>query len=150
MKITKRVIEDLYENEYVPRVERDMGHNHVTKGSELSTLGKRYFGKNWKGVWLPSALPDLEMILKNDKDCCIFNTTQEGEHWVSFYRGKKHLNYYDSYGRDFDELYKDSKQVVKSTENDAEQTLLEENCGQRCHAYLLICEEYGEEISYFI
>jgi len=60
----------------------------------------------------------------------VYNTMNgpPGEHWIACYN-----NYtYDSFGRD--------------ASQDAEQEESEDDCGQRCIAWLMLCKRYGHAI----
>jgi hypothetical protein len=149
MKVIKSLIENLYETKFLPKVVKDMGHDGETNNHELHDQGKAYFKEHFKGVFLPKSMTDLPKILSKENDCCIFNTSSKGVHWVAFARGEDGIQYYDSFGRPFSKLFKD-KVNLTSTEEDAEQKYEEENCGQRCLAYLLIHRLHGEAISRFI
>jgi hypothetical protein len=88
--------------------------------------------------------------MKNMQSCIINldDSTQPGSHWIALYRtGSRGTIVYDSFGRKASKiLFKKAKELKKyiNTESDAEQKKIEENCGQRCIAWLLLCEIYGE------
>ena len=157
-KNVKRFAEQLYETRYLPLVVKDLGTNSTTNSSQLDKQGRVYFGANFKGVFTPKSIVNVNNIIKNKEACCIFNTTEAGEHWVAFFRGDNgEIAYYDSFGRDPEELFANirdnhtgAKHNITPTENDAEQNIKESNCGQRCLAYLLLCRDYGSQVSYFI
>ena len=61
-----------------------------------------------------------------------------GSHWVAMADSMV----YDSFGRDVG--------LGETTERDVEQGRREDNCGQRCVAFLCVYHAYGPEIAYFI
>ena len=81
---------------------------------------------------------------------CIANTDDSksgGEHWVAIvYRNKKEIIVYDSYGRETDDImdlsYKNKETI--ETDMDAEQKINTNECGQRCLAWLIYYEIFGE------
>ena len=73
-----------------------------------------------------------------------------GEHWVAVHKGKTKTLFYDSFGRDPEELFPNISKKITSTEQDAEQRVEQTDCGQRCLAFLLICSIYGEEIAQMV
>jgi hypothetical protein len=140
------------------KVQAERLYNHVldivqqTMGSGITTNFQLddYLGR--VGPWYQGAFartPGLAMITAlSPGEGSIINTTDEGEHWVAVYRFKSGVLSYDSFGRSFEELF--NARGLEDTEDDAEQALLEDNSGQRCIAWLLICKLWGSKMAKWI
>lgn len=128
-------VDTLYKN-LVNYYSKKVGHSKTTNGKTLSTLGKKSFGTKFKGVYARDQIPCLKA-----HESCIFNLDTKdkpGSHWCAMYKhGKKYL-IYDSFGR---KVIKGKKYIY--TGCDAEQKIKEENCGQRCLAWLEIVYTMG-------
>lgn len=119
--------------------------NNTTTTTDLNRMGKALFGKKYKGTHSAAMHLSVPRMLMQIGDCCILNTTSRmpGEHWVAFARGKKQIYAYDSFGRHVSQLASDA-------DMDAEQAILESNCGQRCLAWLMVFIRHGEAIAKLI
>ena len=108
---------------------RLMGTDGVTSNVQLNKAGKHLFGAHYAGALPPSALPACA-----PHQITIVNTKNgSGEHWLLRYCDKKQGIWHDSFGRDVNKLIQ-TKYVHANTDRDAEQHVLESNCGQRCLA----------------
>lgn len=134
---------EIYYQRALIRVERKMG-NRGTSDRELDTHVRAFLKKPalWRGVFA------LNEPWRNIGGCRIVNLEprgQRGEHWVALADNLV----YDSFGRTkVLELREHKLGPVPSsdltyTEDDAEQTKREDNCGQRCIAWLMTYEKYG-------
>lgn len=109
----------------------------TTTSIQLDKMGKGLLGSCYIG-----ALPRDSTKIRSMKpgQCCIANTHahwQPGEHWMAIVNDKSEgFCAYDSFGRRVASWAKDS-------ELDAEQVILELNCGQRCLAWLLVWKNSG-------
>lgn len=139
----KQFIENEYEK-YLKDVESKMNKNTTTNNIELNHLCKYLFKNNFRGVVPSDKIPKL----KNGQSCIVNldNSNQPGSHWTAVYKSKGKTIFYDSFGRGHKTILKPLKnthKTIKNTEDDAEQNIVETNCGQRCIAFLLICYKYG-------
>ena len=119
-------------------------HADITGEDELRKAGKHLFGRRFKGVFAADEMTVPRMLRSGES--CILNLdkrNQPGSHWIAIVRGKKEFITYDSFGR---RLTTNSKH----TEADAEQHIMEENCGQRCLAWLCVYYEFGEKCALMI
>jgi len=140
-KNQKKPIEMEYDR-IVKIIVKKVGHNKSTFSDKLNKLGKELFGTNkFKGVYSYDKIPS-----KNDfkiNESCIFNLdpqTKPGSHWCALYFSKnKKFILYDSFGRN---IQIPNKKVIH-TEKDAEQIPSEDNCGQRCLAWLFLLYKHG-------
>lgn len=132
-------------------VEETMGHTEMTWDSELrefiadetylkSLIG--VFGRT-EGMSLVDRMEPGESMIVNTKDA-------PGEHWVAFHRfASGNIFMYDSFGREYTELFNPDDSSVDNTEEDVEQDMVEDNCGQRCIAWLLVAAD-GEQYAKWI
>lgn len=123
----------------------------TTYTQDLKQCAKKYLS-TFKGVYASDEIP----ILK-DSECAIINTDDSkgiGEHWTAIYRCGGDVYLYDSFGRNhvqiLPSLIKSNNGVVYDAEYDAEQIETENNCGQRCIAWLILCTEWGIEYGMLI
>ncbi len=115
-----------------------IGHRNTTGEDELLLAGRKLFGSMLQGVFAADELTVPRMLL--NRQCCIVNLDERssaGSHWIALAQDRRNILVYDSFGRhvvDGDVLH---------TEEDAEQHVLELNCGQRCLAWLLVFYTLG-------
>lgn len=125
--------EEIYENllGYVTTIMRD---NDVTTGIQLQKYGKMFFGRKFTGVFARNQIPlNFQYIIVN-----LDQSDEPGSHWLACVRHDKQILVYDSFGRNIPLFV---NQI--NTQSDAEQHFQEENCGQRCLAFLLLYDYYG-------
>lgn len=133
---------DFY-NQELKKFEKELGKDS-TGLSELTRVGKQTFGKKYIGTFAS----DEKIHLKNGQ-CCIVNTLPlgtPGEHWVAVaFNGGCYI-LYDSFGRDNNEMEIENLDGLRIclTEQDPEQHESENNCGQRCLAWLSVFFKLGE------
>ena len=129
---------DIY-NALLDHFERRLGRG-VTVGNDLDTVGREAFGDyDWGGVY---AKDGDWRGKKGYKIVNLDSKGQVGSHWVAIAGGML----YDSFGR---------KSILGETslqdvERDAEQLKIEDNCGQRCLAWLGVYRILGPQIAYTI
>lgn len=136
---------DVINNNFLESIVRYIG-NTTTKASDLLSFGKRLFGDKFIGVFsadtIPKMSPNTYAIVNLD------NSKEPGSHWIALVKTKNEIIVYDSYGRRttsiLPSLYQTGNGVVIESENDAEQTKKEKNCGARVLAALLIYDQYGK------
>ena len=115
--------------------------NHQLDASAESLLPS---GK-YKGTYSSNQLPTL----KSTHSCILNldNSDQPGSHWVAIYRSGNRLCCYDSFGRKAKHIlpYVKIRKGLKIIDSDldAEQSIEQENCGQRCLAFLCMAYEHG-------
>lgn len=134
---------------------RDLG-NGITDSVQLTKLGKRLFGKKYKGTFpcdqvgrLTRATPYAIVNLDN--------STKGGSHWVAVAKAKKGggVIVYDSFGRPSKRIFRIAKVFgagvrVVDTDPDAEQQDKEENCGLRSMSWLYLLDKWGEDVAMLI
>lgn len=138
----KEVVESVYKV-ILRIVEMKMG-NDFTMNTQLDEYMKDCNYEGYLGAF-PRTL-GLEIVddLKIG-ECLIINTKDApGEHWCALYMFPSgNTIFYDSFGRTFEELFRQDD-GIGNTEDDREQELIEQNCGQRCIAWLLLARTVGE------
>lgn len=118
--------------------------NGVTSGKQLQSLCSRLFKKKFVGVFPSDGIPKLKK-----GTCAIANVDKAGEpgtHWVALTHGL----FYDSFGRTHTSLVAHAKLAQDDTDLDREQDYLQENCGARCVAFLIVALVYGDGVARFI
>jgi len=118
-------------NGYVQDITSIVGHDKVTYNTTLGRIGRVLFGRLFLGVVARDELPastDKKYLI-----CNLDNRDMPGSHWIAIADNI----IYDSFGRDlgFDGYVQ--------TEDDAEQHVREDNCGQRCLAWLCVYHSFG-------
>jgi hypothetical protein len=109
----------------------------ATYASDLNEIGEKLFTHKWGGVF-PKDAEDIPF----EKYCIIntHNASQPGEHWFAIGEGLL----YDSFGRDLRSMIGGQMNI---TEEDAEQSIEESNCGARCLAWLCVLDNYGPGVA---
>ena len=117
---------------------------------QLTEIGESNFGDKYRGTFPSDQIPKLRPT-----QCCILNldkSTEPGSHWIALARGSGSQSYvYDSFGRRGVTLIPALKwqmpgRVIDS-DRDAEQGLVELNCGARCIAWLHVFYTQGVKIA---
>lgn len=131
-------------------LESKMG-NKITDSDQLHKMGRKLFGKKFKGVY-PS---DKALKLTQKQPYAIVNldnSDEFGSHWTAVGLNNGDLLFYDSFGRKASKIlpsiFKGGKQVI-DTEDDVEQDLngkKESNCGQRSLASLVVLDQWGRDM----
>ena len=109
----------------------------TTTARQLDRAGGALLGNSFLGAY-PSGHPAVRSM--EPGQCLIVNTDetgQPGQHWLALAHDlKRGVIAYDSFGR----------QVAPwalASDPDPEQRLLEQNCGQRCLAWLICWKKLG-------
>lgn len=154
MKVNKeRYAMNIY-NSILKDVEKNVG-NTSTYSTDLERYGKKRFGVHFKGVYASDRIPSLNTLQK----FAIINadkSNEPGSHWIAIaHDPDKDITYcYDSFGRKNTQILPGLKvsgngRIIDS-DRDAEQHIMEENCGARCLAWLLFYDTYGSKASLLI
>ncbi len=142
----ERKIEALY-RDVLKRFEKVLG-NGSTFSTDLARVGYQTLGRRFKGVYPSDRIPrlnDLEPYAIINLD----NSSKEGSHWIALAldADDQRLSVYDSFGREslkiIPSLYEAYGGRIIDSDNDREQRLKEDNCGQRCLAWLLVFDNLG-------
>lgn len=113
-------------------------HNRPTYMNEIDNIGKKLFGKLYRGTFM------INRGLKlSNYECCIYNnldSSSEGEHWFCVYKNNNRIYYYDSFGRPLREFV-DKKYIRKNwtpiglhTKEQSDTSMI---CGQLSLCFLL-------------
>jgi hypothetical protein len=137
-------IENIY-NRIVTIIETTMGTINVTNNLELDKICNILFRKKYLGTFASDKLP----LLSKKKPFAIINIDKYGKggsHWVACAFQNNNIYIYDSFGRKTKKIipHLRYKNVIDS-DYDAEQNVNEDNCGQRCVAWLLVFQTYGKK-----
>lgn len=104
--------------------------------------------KNYIGTFGPIEYPQLR-----NRQACILNTDNTtGIHWISLYRNKNDIYFYDSFGRapEKTSIYFSNKNWTPS-DNDPEQYIFDVSCGAHSIAFILCCFKFDpNEVIKFI
>lgn len=122
-------------------IERHMGTD-TTDEHQLTEICKNLFGKQYRGTFPVDRLPKLQR-----GQCCILNldtSDKPGSHWVAVYK-HEHLHIYDSFGRKSTKILPSLTKLKKlvDADYDSEQTINQNNCGQRCISFLWCVYQLG-------
>ena len=148
----KRIAEKNY-NEMLNLIEKTMG-NQITFTNDLEKFGKYVLGNKFQGVF-PSDQTKKLTILKPYSIINLDKSTQPGSHWIAlaYDPTEDSVTVYDSFGRKSKKIIPNIYSLysgVIDTEYDAEQRIREDNCGQRCLAWLMVYEGLGKEAAKLI
>lgn len=157
-KHSKTKLADLVDRLYklkLKEIEKYHTGDKTTYLGELNGAGKKLLGVKFKGVFPSDKIPKLNDL----SPYCILNldTSKEpGSHWIALAKndGKDHTMVYDSFGRHNHTIipklrYSGNGRVVDA-DRDAEQKVLETNCGARSLAWLCIYDKWGEDVARLI
>lgn len=145
-KLEKKANE--YYNMCLKYIEQNKTGKKTTYSDELDIICREIFGVQFKGIFASDKIPKLSTLAPY----CILNLDRSGEpgsHWVALAKYNKGAMLYDSFGRDDTTIIKDLRfsgnGKIIDTQSDAEQTLIQQNCGARCIAWLLVFHDLGAE-----
>lgn len=120
----------------LPLIYELVGHKEATEELELTKVGKELFGENFLGVFgrgeTTSVAGKGEMKIINN-----IRRGEGGEHWVAVYEDIL----FDSFGR----AHFFPEHEGKETEYDVDQRDEQEDCGQRCLAFLCVAHLVGRD-----
>ena len=136
----------------IRKIESILG-NKVTFSNDLHEVAIHFLGKSFKGIYSSDRIPKLNNI----KKYAILNldrSDQPGSHWVgiAFHRGNTII--YDSFGRQTSKiipsLINSGNGRIIMTDDDAEQRISQDNCGQRVVAWLVTFDRLGADMAILI
>lgn len=120
---------------------------------ELDGVGHKLLGVAFSGVYPADKIPRLNdlkkyAILNLDK------SKEPGSHWVALAKDGNNSYLYDSFGRSHTKIIKNlqfsGNGRIVNTDLDAEQDILETNCGARCLAFLVLIDKWGANVARLI
>jgi len=152
-KPNKHQIVDRLYKEKLKEIEKYYTGDRTTYLKELNGAGKKLLGVKFKGVYPSDKIPKLNDL----SPYCILNldsSKEPGSHWVALAKYGDGCMFYDSFGRRNTEIIPNLKFSgngrIIDTDRDAEQKILETNCGARCLSFLCIMDKYGANIAKMI
>lgn len=126
-----------------------MNDNDTTDNYQLNYFGRKYFGNKYRGTYVSNHQP----ILKQNQ-CCILNTDDHksiGTHWIALYMGfDNNIYFYDSFGRQPQSLSKYFSNDWIQSNNNIEQNINTQMCGQICLSWLMTVYQHGIDNVYII
>ena len=148
----KKDAEILY-NKILNEIIEPLTGDKTTYLDELNGVGKKILGVKFKGVFPSDKIPKLHDLTPY----CILNldkSTESGSHWVALAKDGTNSILYDSFGRDDKKIipnlsYSGNGRIL-NTDKDAEQGILETNCGARCLAWLVFFDNWGAKSAMLI
>ena len=123
--------------------------------NDLDRVGRKLLGIKFKGVFPSDKIPKLNDL----KPYCILNldkSTESGSHWIALAKihGKESSLCYDSFGRSnkkiIPALQKSGNGTIQDTDRDAEQEIIQQDCGARSLAFLVVLDKYGVDVARLI
>lgn len=144
--------EKLY-NHYLTKKVYPLIGNKTTYLTELEGVGKKLFKVKFKGVYPSDKIPKLNDL----SPYCILNldsSKERGSHWISLAKSGDDTYVYDSFGRDYKKIIPNLNHSgngrIKNTDRDAEQKILQTDCGARCLGFLMVFDKHGKDIAKLI
>ena len=138
--------DEIYERK-LQLVEAIIG-NGTTWLRDLRHMGTRLFGSRFAGAFASDKIP----VLTNETPYAIVNvdkSSEPGSHWVALAKNGSVTLFYDSFGRRGSNLIPavcvSGNGRIVDVERDAEQRILEANCGARCLAWFWVFDDFGPE-----
>ena len=146
---TEKEAEQLY-NYYLTKKVYPLIGDKTTYLTELLGAGKKLFGVKFKGVFPSDKVPKLNDLAPY----CILNldrSDEPGSHWISLAKLDDVTLVYDSFGRDYKKIIPNldysGNGRIKNTDRDAEQKILQSDCGARCIAFLMVLDKHGKDMA---
>ena len=142
-----------YYNSYLKEIKKIMGKTGTTFTNELNAVGKILFKDKYKGTYASNKIPRLTSL----HPYCILNldsSDKAGSHWIALVKmkGNKYM-FYDSFGRKHTKIMpslKSLKSHIINSDLDSEQKIHEDDCGQRCMAWMMVFDRLGKDLAKFI
>jgi hypothetical protein len=144
--------EKLYNN-ILNNIIKPITGSNTTYENDLYDICNKLFGDKFMGVFPSDKIPLLTLaspyaILNLDK------STEQGSHWVAISKVGKNTYIYDSFGRHnvriIPSLSVSGNGKIVDTDRDAEQKMIQLDCGARVIGWLLFLDEWGIEYAKYI
>ena len=123
--------------------------------NDLNRVGRKLLGVKFKGVYPSDKIPKLHDL----SPYCILNldtSKESGSHWIALGKIPKTNDsiVYDSFGRNSKQIipklqYSGNGRIINA-DDDAEQKILETDCGARSLAFLVVLDKYGYDVAKLI
>lgn len=153
-KKTQKELAELEYNKILKDITDAMG-DKSTFLSELNGVGRKLLGVKFHGVYPSDKIPRLNDL----SPYCILNldkSNEPGSHWVALAKleDENASVIYDSFGRDHMKIipnlqYSGNGRIIQP-EDDSEQHVLQQSCGQRTLSFLLFLDRYGIKNAMYI
>lgn len=153
-KKTQKELAELEYNKILKDITDAMG-DKSTFMSELNGIGRKLLGVKFHGVYPSDKIPRLNDL----SPYCILNldkSNEPGSHWVALAKleDENASVIYDSFGRDHMKIipnlqYSGNGRIIQP-EDDSEQHVLQQSCGQRTLSFLLFLDRYGIKNAMYI
>ena len=148
------------------RDQADQIYNHILKTEikpllgfkatyldQLDNVCNKLFGRKYRGTFPSDQIPKLNDV----KKYCILNldrSDQAGSHWIALAKDDNKTYLYDSFGRAGNKIipnleFSGNGKII-DVDRDAEQGILEENCGARCVGFLCVFDRYGANVAKYV
>ena len=150
----ERRAEELYNNILNKRIYPLVG-DKSTYMNDLDRVGRKLLGIKFKGVFPSDKIPKLNDL----KPYCVLNldrSTESGSHWIGLAKihGKDKCVVYDSFGRSnkkiIPSLQKSGNGAIEDTDRDAEQDIMQTDCGARSLCWLVMLDKHGVDLAKLI
>lgn len=132
-------------NNYLNLVCKILDNNGITSNIELDNLCKKLFEELYVGSFPSDRIPNLKPY-----ECAIINSdqsNQSGTHWLTILQNPAGtLLKYNSFGDTQASVVVNISSALNA-DLDSEQKTIENNCGQRSIAWLLVYYLHGEDIA---
>ena len=113
----------------------------TTTSSQLDKVGRQFLPQ-FKGSHAADQIPNL-----NNQQCTILNLDKlgsPGSHWIGVFKSNDLYHIYDSFGRSTRQIIPSLDDLsVQDADYDAEQDINQNNCGQRCLAWLILASYWN-------
>ena len=127
--------------------------NDTTFANDLQKVAIKFLGSKFRGVFPSDRIPRLNDL----KKYAILNldrSSQPGSHWIGVAYHNGNTIVYDSFGRKtstiIPSLINSGNGRIIMTDDDAEQKIKENNCGQRVLAWLITFDRLGADMALLI
>jgi hypothetical protein len=137
---------ELLYNKILKDIVKPFTGDQTTYLSELLGAGKKFLGVKFKGVYPSDKIPKLNdlapyAILNLD------TSKMPGSHWVAIAKSGNDTYIYDSFGRSnihiIPNLEFSGNGKIIDSDRDAEQGILDTDCGARSIAWLIFLDKWG-------
>lgn len=144
---------NLIYNKLLKDIVKPISGDQTTYLTELMTIGKKFLGVKFKGVYPSDKIPKLNDL----SPYAILNldtSKESGSHWVAIAKHGNITYLYDSFGRRDTQIIPNLQYSgngrIQNTDRDVEQKINEMDCGARCIAWLIFFENWGVKCAILI